>query len=139
MLFRTYEHYPHNEVYYNIIIENYENNYDNMCIICFDNNSLLNELINLNMQTLYIKQCNCNARIHYHCLGIWHERTQKCPICRSLMIAKSGPLNKITALTIKCIKMCLIVFYYLSVAHFICVAYWIVDSYFLPGIIVKGR
>ena len=140
MIFRTYEHYPHNEVYYNIIVENFVNNYDNICIICFDHNSLLNELINLNTQTLYIKQCNCNAIIHNYCLGAWYDRTQKCPICRSVMIAKAGVLNKVTLFTIKCIKTLLIIFYALCVAHFLYGVYCIfIESYFFPGIVVKGR
>ena len=123
MIFRTYEHYPPNEVYYNIIFENVENNYDNICIICFEHNSLLNALITLNAQTLYIKQCKCNAIIHNHCLSIWHAHTHKCPICRSEMIAKAGTINKMTLFTIKCVKTLLIVFYALSVAHFLYVAY----------------
>ena len=133
MLFRTYEHYPTNEVYYNMIFENYANNYDNVCIICFDHNSLFNELINLNTQTLYITQCTCNAIIHNHCLGIWHNRTQKCPICRSSMIAcqEKGALNKITIFAIKCIKTLLIIFYALSVAHFAYVIYCIFIKFVL--------
>lgn len=129
MLFRTYEHYPPNEVYYNIIFDNFENNYDNMCIICFDTNSIFNELINLNAQTLYIKQCKCNAIIHNHCLAIWHAHTHKCPICRSDMITQAGTINKITLFTIKCVKTLFMVFYALSVAHFLYVAYCILLNY----------
>jgi hypothetical protein len=117
MIFRTYEHYPHNEVCYNIIVESFENNYDNICIICFEHNSMLNELINLNNQTLYIKQCHCNAIIHNHCLGTWHERTQKCPICRVVMVTQVGALKKTTLFIIKCIKTFLIILYALSMAH----------------------
>ena len=123
MLFRTYEHYPHDEVYYNIVFDNFDNNYDNICVICFDTSSLFNELINLNAQTLYIKQCNCNAIIHNQCLSIWHAHTGKCPICRSDMITKSGTINKITLFTIKCVKTLLIVFYVLSLAHLLYLAY----------------
>ena len=130
MIFRTYEHYPPNEAYYNIIFENFENNYDNMCIICFDPNSIFNELINLNTQTVYIKQCDCNAIIHNHCLSIWHAHTQKCPICRSGMIAKPGSINKISRFTIKCVKTLLIVCYALSVAHVLYVLYYRCMLYF---------
>ena len=138
MIFRTYEHYPPNEDYYNIIFENFENNYDNMCIICFEQNSLFNELIYLNTQTVYIKQCNCNAIIHNHCLSIWHAHTQNCPICRIEMIAQVGALNKTTLFIIKCIKTFLKVLYSLTVVHFVYVVYCIfIESYFFPGIVVK--
>ena len=140
MIFRTYDHYPLNEVYYNIIFENIENNYDNICIICFEHNSLLNKLITLNTQTLYIKQCNCNAIIHNHCLSMWYGLTQKCPICRAVMIAQVGALNKTTLFSIKCIKLFLQVLYSLTVAHFVYVVYCIfIESYFFPGIVIKGR
>ena len=129
MLFRTYEHYPHNELCYNIIFDNFTNNYDNICIICFDTDNLFNELINLNTQTLYIKQCNCNAIIHNHCLSLWHDRTQKCPICRVVMISQDGALNKTTIFiikyTAKIIKTFLKLFYALCVAHFLYGAYCI--------------
>jgi hypothetical protein len=138
MIFRTYEHYPPNEVCYNIIFENFENNYDNICIICFEHNSLFNEVINLNAQTVYIKQCNCNAIIHNHCLSIWHTHTQKCPICRVEMIAQVGALNKTTLFIIKCVKIFLQVLYSLTVAHFVYSVYCIfIESYFFPGIVVK--
>ena len=117
MIFRTYEHYPHNEVCYNIIVENFENNYDNICIICFEHNGILNELINLNNQTLYIKQCDCNVIIHNNCLGTWHGRTQKCPICRVVMVAQVGALKKTTLFIIKCIKTGLILLYALTMVH----------------------
>jgi len=123
MLFRTYEHYPPDEVYYNIVFDNFDNNYDNICIICFDTNSLFNELISLNAQTLYIKKCECNAIIHNHCLSTWHAHTRKCPICRSDMITKAETINKITLFTIKCVKTLLIVFYVLSLAHLLYLAY----------------
>lgn len=109
MIFRTYEHYPPNEV----II--FENNYDNICIICFHHNSLLT---NLNTQTLYIKKCNCNATIHTHCLRLWHSHRQKCPICRSDMI--SAPQKKITIFTFERIISFL---YSLVIAHFVYVVY----------------
>jgi hypothetical protein len=75
---------------------------------------MLNELINLNNQTLYIKQCHCNAIIHNHCLGTWHARTQKCPICRVVMVAQVGALTKTTLFIIKCIKTVLIILYALT-------------------------
>ena len=138
MIFRTYEHYPPNEVYYNIIFENFENNYDNICIICFEHNSLLNELITLNAQTLYIKQCNCNAIIHNHCLSMWHDLTQKCPICRVVMVTQVGALNKTTIFSIKCVKTFLQALYVITVVHFVYVVYCIfIESYFFPGIVVK--
>ena len=138
MIFRTYEHYPPNEVCYNIIFENFKNNYDNICIICFEHNSLLNELITLNTQTLYIKQCNCDAIIHNHCLSMWHGLTQKCPICRVVMIGQVGALKKTTIFVIKCVKTCLQALYALTVAHFVYVVYCIfMESYFFPGIVVK--
>jgi hypothetical protein len=119
MIFRTYEHYPHNEVCYNIIIENFENNYGNICIICFEHDGVLNELINLNKQTLYIKQCECNAIIHNHCLSIWHTHAQKCPICRVEVVAQAGSLKKMTLFIIKCVKTFLIVLYALTMVQFL--------------------
>jgi len=112
MIFRTYEHYPHNELCYNII---FDNNYDNLCIICFENNNLLNEIIHLNNQTLYGTQCKCNAKIHNHCLEAWYDRTQKCPICRVIMINKVGTLKKTTLFIIKCIKIFLPLLYVLTI------------------------
>lgn len=116
MIFRTYEHYPHNEFCYNII---FENNYDNICIICFEHDNLLNELITLNAQTLYIKQCECNAIIHNHCLVAWYDRTQKCPICRVMMVALVGTIKKTTLFVIKCIKTFLNVLYAVTMVHFL--------------------
>jgi len=133
MIFRTYEHYPHNEVCYNIIIENFENNYGNICIICFEHDGVLNELINLNKQTLYIKQCECNAIIHNHCLGTWHGRTQKCPICRVMMVTQVGALTKTTLFVIKCVKTLLIALYALTMVHFLYgVMLYFIESYFFP-------
>ena len=119
MIFRTYEHYPHNEVCYNIIFENFENNYDNICIICFEHDSILNELINLNAQTLYIKQCECNAIIHNNCLSIWHSQANKCPICRVNVVAQVGALKKTTVYIINCVKTFLQALCVLTTVHFL--------------------
>ena len=122
MIFRTYEHYPPNEV----II--FENNYDDMCIICFHHNTQFNQLINLNEQTLYITQCNCNAIIHTDCLHLWHSHRQKCPICRTDTISK--PQNNPPIITFERIISFL---YALVLADFVYVVFnYILLNYISP-------
>ena len=57
------------------------------CFICFENNKI-NKIINLNTQNIYIKNCNCNAYIHYLCLKKWHNINNSCPICRNIITEK---------------------------------------------------
>ena len=122
MIFRTYEHYPPNEVLI------FESNYDDMCIICFHHNTQFNQLINLNVQTLYITQCNCNALIHAHCLRLWHTHSQKCPICRSDMI--STPQKKTIIFTF---ERTISFLYTFVLTHFVYVVFnYILSNYNSP-------
>jgi hypothetical protein len=110
MIFRTYEHYPNNEIFIS------DSNYDNICIICFHHDSLL---INLNEQALYSKQCNCEATIHIHCLRLWYSHAQKCPICRGDMMIVTQHTRILFTF-----KRIMTMLYALTIAHFIYVMYY---------------
>ena len=82
MIFRTFE------PYYNDEITIYENK---MCFICYEIETEKGEqIINLNSQELYIKNCNCKGLVHNKCLDKWYEKSNKCPICRVTLNKKTN-------------------------------------------------
>jgi hypothetical protein len=79
MIFLTFDPYNNDEI---IIYEN------KMCFICYEFKLENNETKELNLFYDYIKPCNCKGWTHNICLNKWYEKSNKCPICRSLVYKK---------------------------------------------------
>lgn len=89
MLFRTYEPYNENEEIKTIIDTTAE------CFICFENiDKYSQHVIKLNYQNEYLNVCQCNGNVHQKCLQIWIEKTNKCPICRNLIVKINNKMLK---------------------------------------------
>ena len=78
MLFRVIDHYED--------FSEYEPPEPNECLICLEINADNNVTpIDLKMQQMYLKRCNCGGWVHLSCLYEWHKISNSCPICRSYM------------------------------------------------------
>ena len=58
----------------------------NECLICLEINTYDNlKPIDLKIQKMYLKKCDCGGSIHIRCLCEWYETSNSCPICRLYM------------------------------------------------------
>ena len=84
MLFRTYEPYCQNDDKKETIDTNGE------CFICFENTDIYcKPTIELNCQTQYLNNCQCNGNIHKICLEIWVEKNTEIIIKNKLKFQKA--------------------------------------------------
>ena len=79
-IYNTFEPYDES----NDIDDKFDKLNNNECFICMENynNKVIIELIKIDT---YIKQCNCNAYVHYDCFEKWVSIKSSCPICRIKM------------------------------------------------------
>jgi hypothetical protein len=81
MLFRVVEHYddfPQEEIIY---IE-----HKNECLLCLEINTDDKLVpVDLKIQQVYLKMCNCGGWFHITCLHEWYDVSKSCPICRVYM------------------------------------------------------
>jgi hypothetical protein len=94
MIFKLCEHYSLNDLNELNLNDSYETNEKEQenrleqkeCFICFENDMNNTTIIDLNDQTLYIKNCSCKGIIHLVCLRKWIDTNRSCPVCRNIVI-----------------------------------------------------
>jgi hypothetical protein len=96
MLFRVIEHYED--------FSEYKSSEPNECLICLEINTHDNLTpIDLKMQQMYLKMCNCGGWVHVSCLSEWQKISSSCPICRLYM---DKPVSMISTASFHVIKIC---------------------------------
>lgn len=84
MLFRIVEHYEDDEPFKKELLPQTD---INDCFICFELYGQGAELpIKLKNNGLYNMTCICDGSVHKHCLFLWYNANNECPICRKLML-----------------------------------------------------
>ena len=99
--------------------------YDNECFICFEyTNETDMNLINLQIQDLYLNTCECRGSVHNNCLKKWFDNNKTCPICRIKVIEYKDE-NRVIHNYVQLGKT---IYRFLSILLFL---YALVDLYFM--------
>lgn len=141
MIFSVCDHYENSDQ------NNDENKEDNIvdkkeCFICFEDESMTLQIIDLREQAFYIRTCLCKGSIHNICLKKWIDIHKSCPVCRKIVIEMDQTIFIIHRYSPFCINIYLgvkkISIKLISFVMFIILLYFTLD-YFVTMIIIKSE